>query len=131
MYLNGDEASNDIEKANMFAKYLKSVYVQHSEDPELENFIQQRNPANCYTPSFSAASIHPILCSMDLNKGSGHDGVSSLFLRECAEFLAQPLSDIFSRSIEGGCFPDALKIGQVTPIFKNGKKSEAVNYRGV
>lgn len=38
---------------------------------------------------------------------------------------------IFSQSISDGCYPEQFKLGQITPIFKCGKKSEATNYRGV
>lgn len=30
-----------------------------------------------------------------------------------------------------GCYPKLSKIGQITPIYKAGKCSEATNYRGV
>lgn len=75
--------------------------------------------------------VHCVLSRMNLQKGSGHDNVSSLFLRECADFLAEPISKIFSRSIADKMYPDRFKIGQVTPIFKSGKRANVSNYRGV
>lgn len=68
---------------------------------------------------------------MDINKGSGFDGVASIFLRECAEQLADPLRIIFSTSLNGMYYPKAFKIGQLTPIYKSGAKKEMTNYRGV
>lgn len=68
---------------------------------------------------------------MDLNKGSGHDGISSLFLRECANNLAEPLCSLFSKCMGEGTYPDLFKIGQITPIHKSGPKNNVENYRGV
>lgn len=72
-----------------------------------------------------------MLSTLDLNKGSGFDGVSSLFLRECAEILSEPLCTIYSRSMEDGIYPKLFKIGQITPIYKAGQRSNVENYRGV
>lgn len=68
---------------------------------------------------------------MDINKGSGFDGVASIFLRECAEQLKNPLTFIFSTSITTMYYPTAFKIGQLTPIYKSGAKKNMENYRGV
>lgn len=131
MFLNDKSATTDKEKADLFACHFQSVYVQHDDDPNLNNFIQQRQDGNCFNLNFDIDIIHSVLVKMELNKGSGHDGVSSLFLRECADFLAKPLSDIFTRSMDDGCYPDAFKIGQITPIFKSGNRSHVNNNRGV
>lgn len=111
---NGEEAKTDKEKADVFAKFLQSVYVQHDDDPDLCDFIDNRDDRICFNIQFCSESIHHILSRMDLSKGSGHDGVSSLFLRQCADFLAKPLSEIFNHSITNGCYPDSFKIGQIT-----------------
>lgn len=112
-------------------EYFWSVYVRHDADPELQGFLHQRHNGNCFGITFTPKAVHSVLVRMELNKGSGHDVVSSLFLRECADFLADPLSDIFSRSMDTGRYPDAYKIGQITPIFKCGKISDVMNHRGV
>lgn len=68
---------------------------------------------------------------MNVNKGAGFDGVSSIFLRECAALLTIPLYTIYSRSLSDGVYPDSFKIGQITPIFKSGNRNNIENYRGV
>lgn len=68
---------------------------------------------------------------MNLSKGSDFDGVSLLFVRECADVLSEPLSVIFSRFMPDGKYPDLVKIGQITPIFnKNGQRNNVENYSG-
>ena len=68
---------------------------------------------------------------MNTSKGSGHDSVSPVFMRECAEVLAAPLCHIFNKSLRDSTYPNLFKIGQITSIFKQGQKADIENYRGV
>lgn len=121
-----------MDMANLFAQFFKSVYRTHGNDHGgLESLIVNRSGGNCHHISISLESVLSILSTMDTNKGSGFDGVSSHFLCQCAEILAYPLSVIFSQSIKNGHYPKALKMGQVTAIYKSGKRSKVTNYRGV
>lgn len=58
------------------------------------------------------------------------DLIPPIFLRECAQSLAKPLSIIYSKSVDGGKHPDKFKISELSAIYKNGKKNEVTNYRG-
>lgn len=128
----GDKsASTDIEKAELFAEFFQSVYTKHSIDNELPSFIENRQDHNCFNLRVTAESVLGVLSRMNLSKGSGFDGVSSLFLRECAEILTIPLYTIYSRSLRDCVYPDLFKIGQITPIFKAGNRNNIENYRGV
>lgn len=114
----------------MFAEFFSSVYRKNTNE-ENYDFINQRNDNGFQRIVISPDCVFAVLSRMDLNKGAGFDGVSSLFLRECAEYLAEPLSTIFSTSMKTGIYPQKLKIGKVTPIYKSGCKSSVYNYRGV
>lgn len=113
-------------------KNLRCVYVNYDDDiADLMSFINQRCDTNCFNIDITEESVFAVLSTMDLSKGSGFDGVSSIFLRECAEQMSRPLSDIFRQSLREGIYPDQFKIGQVTPIFKAGRRNDVRNYRGV
>lgn len=127
----GQTAIDDSEKANLFSKFFQNVYTRHETDSSLDDFITERSDQNCFRMNISSENVYSVLSLMDLNKGSGHDNVPSIFLRQCAEVLCQPLAMIFSRSFSDGCYPEQFKMGQITPIYKSGKKSDATNYRGV
>ncbi|XP_037026613.1 uncharacterized protein LOC119067625 [Bradysia coprophila] len=129
--LNGKKASTNAEKSNLFAEFFQSVYVDYPEDPSLFDFIDNRVDSNCFGITSTAELVLFVLHGMDVNKGSGHDGISSIFLRECAGNLAEPLNVIFNQSLTEKCYPNLFKIGQLTPIFKNGRKMDVKNYRGV
>ena len=45
--------------------------------------------------------------------------------------ISEQLSQIFNKCVEEECFPNLLKIGVVIPIYKEGLKNEAGNYRPI
>jgi len=54
-----------------------------------------------------------------------------IFLKEAKEELVKALTIIFNKSMNEGKLPVDWKLGQITPIFKKGKRTEAGNYRPV
>ena len=62
---------------------------------------------------------------------AGSDGIPNVFLKNCANFLALPLSHIYSISFLGGCLPSAWKYTIVTPVHKNGPTSDPNNFRPI
>ena len=50
-------------------------------------------------------------------------------MKDEAEILAKPLSEICNLSITSRAFPNACKVAKLKPIFKKGKKTYPSNYR--
>lgn len=111
MQYDGITAKTDEEKANLFADYFESVYCKHDEDETLDSCILNRNDVECSSFIITDCHVKTVLSQMDINKGSGFDGVASIFLRECAEQLKSPLTCIFSTSLTKMHYPTAFKIG--------------------
>ncbi|GAB0177748.1 mitochondrial enolase superfamily member 1 [Grus japonensis] len=59
----------------------------------------------------------------------GPDELHPQVLRELAEEVARPLAVVFEKSWQSGEVPADWKRGNVTPIFKKGKKEDPGNYR--
>ena len=64
-------------------------------------------------------------------KSFGTDYISSYFLKLVLPFIEISLAYLFNTSIETSSFPDYWKVSRVTPIFKEGDKSEKHNYRPI
>lgn len=126
-----NKATSDKEKADLFATFFKSVYVEYQTDFDIDSFLASRSENNCQNIIISEQAVFSVLSTIDTSKGSGHDGISPFFLRQCAEVLAGPLSILFTRSLRDGIYPSAFKIGQITPIYKAGSRNNVENYRGV
>ena len=64
-------------------------------------------------------------------KSFGIDNIFSYFLKLALPFIENSLAFLFNTSIETSEFPDSWKVARVTPIFKEGDKTEKSNYRPI
>ena len=69
--------------------------------------------------------------SLKMNKSTGADEISFSVIKNCFGELSDILRYIFDLSLQAGIFPDPLKIGKVTPVFKTGDLKEISNYRPI
>jgi hypothetical protein len=53
---------------------------------------------------------------------SGHDNITSSFLKDIKYEIATPLKILFNKSIESGTVPSLLKLAKVIPIYKSKEK---------
>ena len=71
------------------------------------------------------------LLGLNPGKSVGPDNVHPRVLREAAEYLVVPLTNIFRHSFEIGAFPLDWRSARVVPIYKNGSRHCPSNYRPV
>ena len=57
--------------------------------------------------------------------------ISVLVLKRCATLISEHLSGFFNMFMEAGTFPDLLKLGKITPIYKKGDSQLLDNYRPI
>ena len=64
-------------------------------------------------------------------KSFGIDNISCYFLKLALPFIENSLAFMFNTSIQTSMFPDSWKIARVTPIYKNGDRTDESNYRPI
>ena len=64
-------------------------------------------------------------------KSTGPDKINARLVKDSAEVICPTLTKIFNSSLQQGIFPEDLKNATISPIYKNGDKSDCSNYRPI
>ena len=118
-------------KANHFNSFFASQCTPLVNNSKLPDKITYISAARLTSIKFDNNDILKIIRSLNVNKARGHDGISIRMLRMCDESLVQPLSLIFTGSIDTGVYPDTWKKSNIVPVHKKGDKQIVNNYRPV
>ena len=79
----------------------------------------------------STAGITKLLGNLKPGKAAGPDQIRPLILKELRNEISPIIKIIFDRSVETGKLPMDWCRAYVTPVFKKGDKTQAVNYRPI
>lgn len=69
--------------------------------------------------------------NLSTGKAAGPDGITVRLVKENIDILGPVLLRLFNHSLHTGIYPSTLKTAKVTPIFKEGDKSDPSNYRPI
>ena len=82
-------------------------------------------------PEISANEIEKIIEQIPVSKATGSDRVSVKLIKAGAKAIAPSLSKLFKLCFSTATFPQIWKTAEVVPLFKNGDKTKADNYRPI
>ena len=127
---NGKYVSNEVEMAEELNKYFASVFTV--EDTHgVQEIITQTNIASLSNCTFSSNAVIKALDKINANKTAGPDSIAPRVLKEAKFQLCEPLSLLFTKSLNSGKIPNDWKLANVTPIQKKGDKATPSNYRPI
>ena len=75
--------------------------------------------------------VESTLRALKTGKAGGPDSINNIILKELAQPLSSPMSDLFSFSLASGKVSASWKQANVTPIFKKDNPSDVANYRPI
>ena len=124
---------------NEFNKYFNSIAsvlndtiigsnFSGSEFASFEAFMRPANKNSIFLDDCSTNELLEIISQLDNNKSSD---IPIHIIKKAAHIICPYLSVYFNTCMAKGIFPDILKVGKVTPIFKKGNVEEVGNYRPV
>lgn len=119
-------------KANIFNEY----FAANSTLPEVEQGfalppLKYVTDARLTDINFTPFNVYKILKELKIGKANGPDQISNKMLKETAEVICQPLSQLFNMSLVTATFPDCWKRANVSPVFKKNDKQRKENYRPI
>ena len=122
--------SKDLDKAEVFSDYFSAVFNHDTTAPggDLPQINSEQSMAEIH---FDVDTIRKKLSSLNVYKSPGPDNIHPKILKEAAAVLAYPLYLIFQCSLESDCLPLDWKSGNITAIYKKGRKCLPNNYRPI
>ena len=113
-----------------------NLLVKFPKDPDRKtnNFISDyyKNfslPENFKLDSTTEGYLFKLLKNIEVAKAAGFDQISGKFLKDGAQILAKPISELCNLSMTLERFSDVCKIAKVKPLFKKGSKTDSSDYR--
>ena len=90
-----------------------------------------KNQAKFSFKTIGVQKIRAAFAKVKTAKSFGTDNISSYFLKLALPFIENSLAFLLNTSIETSQFPDSWKVARVTPIYKDGDRTEKSNYRPI
>ena len=124
---NGELSSNDQETANTLNEYFSTVFEIEPDDP-LPNF--EDRPFHYITDNLiiNENNVEKAVAALKPGKSQGPDLIHPKFLKETKDYIIQPLTTIFQKSLDESLTPPIWKRANVSAIFKKGEKKKPPNY---
>ena len=99
-------------------------------DSDPMRFVPSVSNTFCFQ-NISAHELMEAVAQFKTNKSLGIDGISAKLLKDAGDTISESLVNIFNLSLQSGIFPDDWKLARITPIYKDGSKTEWGNYRPI
>ena len=102
----------------------------------MNSVLRYYNNLNVEPESFSLnfcneENVRIILKDINISKASGIDNLTGRFLKDGAEILCKPISQICNLSVHLAIYPKSFKVAKLKPLFKKGSALEPQNYRPI
>lgn len=125
--IGGSMVTNGRIIANTFNNYFQSVFTR---SPRTSTPLAE--PTTVMPEILiTEAGILNLLLKIDTKKAPGPDNISNMFLRRYAQQLTPFLHIIFTESLSTATLPTDWLRAKVTPIHKDGKKTQVDKYRPI
>ena len=126
---NGKLINDTYGKAEALDKQFQSVF-----NPTTHSTLPDMGPSSFPSMKkfkFTVPGILKLLQDIKIYKAPGPDKIVPRLLHDFAHILAEPLVEIFSKSLETSDVPHDWQTANVVPIFKKGERYKPSNYRPV
>ena len=133
--VDNQKTLNDSEIPNRFVNHFSNVTDKldagiANRNNNINKYLQNRQINTFYLSQITANEIEDAIVHLKDN-GCGLYNFSTNLLINIKSDISTTLANVFNLCTDQGYFPDELKTGCITPVYKKGEKSDVSNYRPV
>ena len=123
---------------NTFCEFFATVgkkYAENFKTTAEETLINldkiERSSKTLFLHPCTQNEVETLIKNLPYKTSSGHDNISNVLLKKLSNNIKYPLSIIFNKSMSQGKFPEAMKLADVSPLYKSKDEKECTNYRPI
>ena len=108
--------SDPTQKANLLNKQFQSVFVKEDHTIPIPK-LSDTTALTIGDLKIPTKGVEKQLSTLNINKPSGPDQITNIFLKQTAKESTSVLAGLFTQSLETGNLPDDWLSANVSPIF--------------
>ena len=126
-----EDTSNPQTIVNAFASYFAASYT--TSDPDYPTYCMDEQCSNqkFTIDTVTLAEVKNAIKSLKGTLTAGQDQIPAFLIKDCSFYLAPAILSIVNLILVKSTFPNVWKVAKITPVWKNGSKSDIKNYRPV
>jgi hypothetical protein len=129
---NNEIIDDPIKISNIFNRFFSSVAINNTSAINCTTTEKHFSPIkSMLLAPVSSKEIASVINLINSKKTVDLQYISTWLIKQCADFIVEPLSKLINSSFEMGVFPDLLKRARVVPVYKKGDSFQTNNYRPV
>jgi len=135
--LDGKLIQDRYDIANAFNNFFTSIGPDLAKtivtplDKSYKDYLNGSHDLDFEFTTVDSCSVGKIIKELKSKASSGHDGISTILLKEASDVLTDCITLIINQCINTGIFPNQLKIAKVLPLYKKDNEMLLTNYRPI
>ena len=137
-FLDGNKVlTENVDIANCFNNFFANIgpvlanSIKGPMGQSYKDYLKTKIESNFSFNTVENCYVLNLINKLKPKTSSGHDGLSSIMLKDIAISISPILTCIINQSLCTGIFPESLKVAKIIPIYKKENQHITDNYRPV
>ena len=137
-FLDGNKILREnVDIADCFNKFFANIgpdlanSIKGPMGQSYKDYLKKKIESNFVFDTVDNTYVLKLIQNLKSKPSFGHDGLSSIMLKEVSSSISPILTCIINQSLCTGIFPESLKIAKIIPVYKKENPHITDNYRPV